>query len=70
MARCAPYIHANYDKLVTDLAWSRLATSRALSSGLVDHPDMGSHVDAIDDFTAPPTQISDHSVNAGDLVDF
>jgi hypothetical protein len=31
---------------------------------------MGSHVDAIDDFTAPPTQIIDHSVNAGDLVDF
>ena len=31
---------------------------------------MGSHVDAIDDFTALPTQIIDHSVNAGDLVDF
>ena len=49
---------------------SRLATSRPLASGLVDHPHMGSHVDAIDDFTAPPTQIVDHSVNAGDLVDF
>ena len=69
MARCASYIHANYEQACR-LLRSRLATSRPLASGLVDHPHMGSHVDAIDDFTAPPTQIIDHSVNAGDLVDF
>jgi hypothetical protein len=31
---------------------------------------MSSHVDAIDNFTAPAAQISDQPIDAGDLVDF
>jgi hypothetical protein len=69
MICCAPCFNFNHEQACT-LLRSRLATSRPLASRLVDHPHIGSHVYAIDDFTAPHTQITDHAVNAGDLVDF